>query len=415
MGNPGGIIPPPGYNLKSAELSLKYGGSMYRKRSPGLLVLVTVLLISISTVNVESAEIFLNPDSVLIPTGAVGTIVNLELRIDAVQNIRAYVIDLNIDPIRLEVVSVTQGTLFPTGGSTMFSWGLKDGDTILYIEDFILGWSPGAVNGPGLLANVTLRVLDTGRVDLSPQHVWAADLMGQQMAMDASGTILFLGYPPVPFDLLAPPSSATVYGTLCSGDVVEFIWSRSFSVYNAESVTYTLDYGIDPTFIPATTITVSGLAASDTVYMAPSEHFSQTEYYWRVTATGTLYSFDRPSMPFPVRSFLSLRMRMTTASGMHVTIVRQRPIRTRKTAIRMAPAMYATTVPQTIIRTRVMTISISPETYVTIVLAFTIPTRKTMIWMMWEISVTTVHWCSIRIRPIATATTRVTPAIAIAE
>jgi len=269
---------------------------MYTKHFRYPTFLIAALLVFLTSVNAESCFIYLEPDTVK-ATSSIGTHIDFELRVDAVTEMRAYSIEFTFDPTKLSVVDISEGPLPPLGGTTMPVWGLEDGDTILYIENFVFGWSPGSFDGPGVLAYITLEVIDTGFVDLFPLDVWSVDINGDPVLCDSAGAALYLDYPPTHFDLLEPAPGSTVMGTLCPDDWVTFTWGESWSVYPGESVTYSLEYSDDPAFGPGNTTTISGLTG--VTHQVSATGFSAGMYYWRVTAIGDMYGYSRPSTPSP--------------------------------------------------------------------------------------------------------------------
>lgn len=252
-----------------------------------------LLLVLGLVVTSPAAELFLNPDTVFLH-GGTGTDVPLTLEVDAATtSLKLFQIKFNFDPAKLDTVIITEGPLFPSsGGITVFNYYLDQNDTILRIEGLILGPAID-VSGPGVLANITLKVLDTGAIDLSVMDHYMRDINNVPFASDAFGTVFLNDVHPTEFNLLEPAPSATVTGYV--GNDVTFRWNGSVSVYPGETVSYLLDYGTDPAFGGAQTTTVAGL--TDTLYTVPIEDFQDAVYYWRVTAQGGLYGLDRLSTP----------------------------------------------------------------------------------------------------------------------
>ncbi len=241
----------------------------------------------------HGASIFLVPDTVRL-TSSVGTDIDLTLQVDAATtNFKLYTVRIAFDPTKLDTVSILEGPLFQTGGNiTVFNKRLENNDSVLVIESLILGYLK-AVNGPGVLAYIKLHVKDTGRVDLDILSHETRDINNVPFASTAYGSVLFLDYPPEHFGLAAPASYQTVYGAGCGKDSVTFQWHRSVSYYLGESVTYKVEYCRNNAFTPPVW-TRSGL--TDTLLKVAIQ--DPLTYYWRVTATGTLYGYETHSTPF---------------------------------------------------------------------------------------------------------------------
>ncbi|MDH4155973.1 MAG: hypothetical protein OEW00_01680 [candidate division Zixibacteria bacterium] len=243
----------------------------------------------------KAAKLFLDIDTVFISDG-VGTTFDLELRVDEdVQSLKLFVAEINFDVTKLKKVSATEGTFWDTTGAmTDFGCYFKNDSTILRLEGLVLGAGISA-DGPGLLATLTLEAVDTGMVDLSYAYYSLKDVYGEQIPATAEGSIVFVDYPPGPFNLLKPLTGAVVAGQ--SGDSFGLIWSRSRSVYPGETVSYELQYGTSIIFDAESTLVMSALA--DTTYTMYVDNLPQdpTTFFWRVEAHGDLYGFARLSHP----------------------------------------------------------------------------------------------------------------------
>ncbi|MEW6052069.1 MAG: thrombospondin type 3 repeat-containing protein [Candidatus Zixiibacteriota bacterium] len=266
-------------------------------------VLAFMLMILLSAGSAESAKIFLMPDSVIL-TNPIGTDVYLELQVDAATtNFKLFQVLIAFDATKLDAslidaVHIQEGALFPSSGAqTVFNYRLESGNTVLVIEGLILGYGI-AVNGPGTVASLTFRVIDTGRVGLDILSHDTRDVNNVPFQSDASGSVLLLNYPPTPFPLDVPPANGSVLGTACPGDSITCWWGTSRSVYAGESVRYKLEVSSLPTFTPPTTVTRDNL--TDTLAKVPVTQGGK--YYWRVTARGTIHNWTRLSTP-PLDSF----------------------------------------------------------------------------------------------------------------
>jgi hypothetical protein len=258
-----------------------------------LLGLVTVACLVFGTGTAYGARIFLAPDTVRL-INPIGTEVDLALQVDAATtNFKLYTISILFDPTKIDTVSISEGPLLASGGTTVFHKRLENNDSVLVIEGLILGYLT-CVNGPGVLANIKLKVLDTGKVDLAILYHETRDCNNNLFTSDANGSSLFFNYPPVPFILTTPGSDQTLSGVGCGKDSATFKWMRSRSVYPGETVSYKLEYCANEAFTPPV-FTVNGLL--DTTYRGGIP--SPGKIYWRVTAKGSLYNWERRSTPWP--------------------------------------------------------------------------------------------------------------------
>ncbi|HUV31743.1 MAG TPA: cohesin domain-containing protein [Acidobacteriota bacterium] len=262
------------------------------------LTVAAVFIIATAAASDAGAQrIFLDPDTVFITTG-VDTEFELDLRVDSdITSLKLFVFWLNFDPTRLDTVSVTEGPLFPSSGAvTVFNYYLV-GDTVLQIEGLILGAGVD-VSGPGLLATIRLKAIDSGFADLSMFRHETRDILNVLVESEAAGAPVFINCPPDEFNLVSPISGHVVSGF--PGDQFDLVWNRTRSVYPGESVRYTLDYGTSPTFNPSGTTTLDDLI--DTTFTLWVDDLVEAVYYWRVSAEGNLYGYERPSTP-PSESF----------------------------------------------------------------------------------------------------------------
>lgn len=242
------------------------------------------------------ASIFLSPDTVRLPASAVPTDVDLELRVDAaMHNLKLFTITFNFDAAKLDsnaidTAHIKEGPLFPSIGATVFGFRLDtttSGQKVLVVEGLILGYQLAA-NGPGVLATIKLKAKDTGKIVLDVRSYQTRDINNVLFSSTAGGAVIYLNYPPVPFDQISPRLGQTITLAGCGKDSVTFKWAKSQSVYPGESVTYKIQYCQNATFAPPV-YTVSGL--TDTSYKAQVQ--ARGKYFWKITARGTLYSYER--------------------------------------------------------------------------------------------------------------------------
>jgi hypothetical protein len=249
---------------------------------------------------IEAATIYLDIDTVFITSG-VGTEFDLALRVDdGVRSLKLFVAEFDFDPAKLQNVSATKGTIWDTCQCgittcmTNFGYYLKNHDSVMRVEGLVFGGGVSA-DGPGLLATIRWRVTDTGRVNLTYHYYSLKDVGGNQIIATTMGSIVFINYPPTPFDLVDPSLNETVAG-IPGGDF-DLVWESSASVYPGEGIVYKLQYGTSAFFDPPYTTTVGGL--TDTTYTLFVNNLPQqpTTFYWRVTARGDMNAFETLSTP----------------------------------------------------------------------------------------------------------------------
>ena len=260
-----------------------------------LTIVAASLIVAAASSDARAQKIFYDPDTVFITTG-VNTEFDLELKVDTdVTSLRAYAFYVEFDATKFDTVSITEGPLLPSSGAmTIFHKYVVTGDSglVLQVEGLIMGAGID-VSGPGVLATVRLKAVDTGTADLSVLYHGLRDVYNNPVESEASGASVFIDHPPASFNLLDPTGGETV--TRYSGEDFDLVWSSSRSVYPGESILYTLEYGTSPVFTPGETTTLSGL--SDTSYTLFADDLDQDTYYWRVKATGDLHGFERSSTP----------------------------------------------------------------------------------------------------------------------
>ena len=260
-----------------------------------LIALITLISSVVAWSGVGAQSIFLQPNVKYITTG-VGTEFDLELRVDAsITSIKSFVYHVDFDPTKLDTVSVTQGPLLPSSGATTAFGKYIVNDTILQLEDLILG-AGVAVSGPGLLATVRFRVLDTGTVVLPVVNHRVRDVNGTLLSTQAYGSAIYVNVPPQQFNLLSPIGGQIVNGL--PGAQISLSWQASSSVYPGESITYTLQYGTSPTFDASATTTITGLTTNSyNISIGYPPAWIEGHYYWKVTARGTVNGYVRSSTP----------------------------------------------------------------------------------------------------------------------
>jgi hypothetical protein len=254
-----------------------------------------VVLLSLAP-GAGAQSIYLDPDINYITSG-VGSEFDLELWVDEdITSMRSFVYHVEFDVTKLDTVSVVQGPLMPSANgvaATQFGKYIEDG--LLKIQDLLLG-AGLEVSGPGLLATIRLRVLDTGFVNLAPVFHRIRDVNANLLETDAYGTAIYADVVPDQFDLTSPIGGVSLWRL--PGNPIPFSWTPSASVYPGENVTYTLDISDASDFVSGTTTSVPGLTGtSHDVDAGDLIYGYEGIYYWRVTATGDLYGFERLATP----------------------------------------------------------------------------------------------------------------------
>ncbi len=263
-----------------------------KTKSFPILMALCLLAVLFAGTGVDAAKIYLDPDTLYITSG-VGTEFDLQLKVDAATtDLKLFEYGVRFYPNILDTVSIQQGPLFPAAGGTQFGYYLFEQDTILKIEDLIYG-AGISVDGPGVLATVRLTAVSAGKADMVVLKHVLHDVYNDPISNTGEGAVIYVNYPPEPFNLMYPSDGNTVHRY--PRDSVRLIWSPSASVYPGENVTYEVQYGTSPTFDAGSTTTVSGL--TDTTHTLYTNDLSTQTYYWRVTAVGDTYGFERESSP----------------------------------------------------------------------------------------------------------------------
>jgi len=263
----------------------------YLKRSY-LNCLVAVLTAILAASGGLAQTIYLDPAEVYITTG-VGTEFDLALRVDdQVTDLKLFTYYATFDNSKLDTVSVAEGPLLPSsGGTTVFNKYIVNG-TSLQLEGLILGGGI-AVDGPGVLATMRIRIDDTGLVSITPTEFRLRNADGNFISGSAAGCTVYANVPPQEFNLLDPTGGEAV--TALPGQYVTLDWEASTSPYAGEGVVYNLDYGTSATFEPGQTTSITGLTGTN--YQVAANDLNPDTYYWRVRAVGNVHGFIRNSTP----------------------------------------------------------------------------------------------------------------------
>jgi hypothetical protein len=265
-----------------------------RIKSSYLIVLSTLLLAGAWS-GTRAQSIYLDPEITYVTAG-VGTEFDVEVRVsDGLPSLKSFIYHIDFNPTKLDTVSVTQGPLFPSSGAGTAFGAYIVQDTILQVEDLILGAGID-VSGPGLVATIRFRVLDAGTVVLAVTNHRLRDVAGTLLETDAYGGVVYINVPPQEFNLLSPIGGASVSGL--PGDLINLSWEEAESVYPGENTIYTLEYTTSPAFGPAETSTVPDLTTNSYgLDVGELECGYEGTYYWRVTAAGDLYGLERTCTP----------------------------------------------------------------------------------------------------------------------
>jgi hypothetical protein len=248
----------------------------------GIIPLV-IALIFLAAESVYSGTFYLDPDSTFITSG-VGTEFVLDLKVDAdVVGLKLYEFTFTFDKARLDTVSIVEGPLMKSGGTTMFYKLLEEDSTILRVQSLILGYGL-AVDGPGTLATIRLKATGTGTVMFNVNSLIVHDVDNDPMTATGKGAVAFINAPPTNFDLISPTNLASP--VLPITDSLRLVWHPSTTAYHGDYVSYDLLYGTDPTFTPAHTTTSPNLV--DTFKVIPCASLVSGQYYWKVKAHNTL-------------------------------------------------------------------------------------------------------------------------------
>lgn len=264
---------------------------MFSKKTSYLFVAFLFAMTLSPIQGLRADVIYLEPDTLLL-TGAVGSEFDLDLKVDAVQNLKFFKAYFTFNPGVLDTVSFTQGPLFPSSGAGTWPGGhLFSNDTVIALEDLIYG-AGLAVDGPGVLFTVRFRAIAPGKADFYPINHVLRDIVGDTIESEMLGSTIFVDYPPVPINLLQPFDGELF--DKYPRDSIALVWSSTASVYPGEGVSCRLEYGLSESFASESTLVVSGLLPTDTTYsIYTADLESGGIYFWRVVATGDLYGYER--------------------------------------------------------------------------------------------------------------------------
>ncbi len=251
------------------------------------------------TVQTYSAEIYLDP-GVSNLTAPIGEEFQLELKVDAnTLGLRLFQVFIKFESSKLDTVSSALGSLFVSSGNSTF-YNMKmvfdstSGDSMLKVEGLLLGAS-SVVDGPGTVAVITLKTTGVGIADLSILNHTLTDVNNDTIPSTSVGAVAYINTPPAVFNLLSPTIGEVI--SKFPGELVQFVWESTNSVYAGENILYDLEYSADNSFPPSNTVTVTGL--TDTTYSVLVDNFANGAIFWRVHAIGDIYSFVRNSSPYP--------------------------------------------------------------------------------------------------------------------
>lgn len=262
-----------------------------------ILAVVVILLLSSGIFTpAMGAKLFLSPDSTFVTSGS-GSQFDIEIRVDAATtSLKLFQIDFLIDPSKVDTVSVTEGTFWDTTGALTIFNRYIFGDTLIRLEGLVLG-AGEAASGPGLLATVRFKILDTGTVQFTVVASELRNVSNTPVSHTTEGAVLLVNVPPRPFNLVSPANGAPIQGL--PGELLTFNWAATTSVYPSDGITYQLQYSKDPNFVlNVVTVNLPGLSHSIDVGI-----LDNAPYYWRVYAISTMFGFSQVSTPSS-RSFI---------------------------------------------------------------------------------------------------------------
>ena len=254
----------------------------------GLVILLGMIIMATGA---RAQTIYLDPAVEYVTTG-VGTEFDLELKVDAgFTSMRSFIYYVDFDASMLDTVSVTEGPLLSSEGDDTYFFKYIVGDTSLQLQGMLLG-AGNDVAGPGTLATVRIRVLDTGYVNMQVEKYRIRDVTADTVICSAEGAEIYIDIPPEEFNLISPIEGTTV--SRLPGETFDFTWNSTTSLYPGDDIEYTLVYARDPGFTLGVE-TISGL--TDTVFTASANDFINATYYWYITASSSLHGFERRSTP----------------------------------------------------------------------------------------------------------------------
>ncbi len=272
--------------------------------------LVVAVLVIITALGARAQTIYLDPPVEYVTTG-IGAEFELELRVDtAVTSMRSFTYYVDFDASMIDTVFVSEGPLLPSSGSMSYFFKYIVGDTSLQLEGMVMGAGVD-VAGPGVLATIRIRTLDTGYVNMAVAQHRIRDVNADLITSTAEGAEIFIDIPPEEFNLVSPIGGETV--SRFPGEEFDITWNSSSTVYPGDGIEYTLVYALDPGFTIGTT-TIGGLV--DTVYTVQANDLITSQYFWYVVANSSLYGFERRSTPTYDSLYFSFGVTEPTAFGL---------------------------------------------------------------------------------------------------
>ncbi|MEQ1559131.1 MAG: cohesin domain-containing protein [Methyloglobulus sp.] len=147
---------------------------------------ITVLLLAASASLAQAASISMTPSSLTVNQGQS---FSLDINIGGVSDLYGFQVDLQFSPSLFAVNSVSQGTLLPSGGATLFFGGDIDNTagTVSSIADSLTGPIAG-VTGDGLLATISFTALASGSSGIGTVNAIFLDSLGNDIVIDKINT-----------------------------------------------------------------------------------------------------------------------------------------------------------------------------------------------------------------------------------
>ncbi len=268
--------------------------------------LLVGLAIIAGTHKANAQEIFLDPDTVFVTTGA-GNEIDFDLRVDEnTQGIRLFQTIIAFDTSKADTVSTALGPLFESAPYTnVFNsyvyFDSNYGTTVLQIEGLLFG-ATAIVDGPGIVAEFRIVTKGSGTLELEILEHVMTDINNDPISSTAAGAVVYINQPPASFNLISPTEDDTL--AVLPGDSLGLVWESSQSVYPGEAVEYKLELSKTSSFSFGSVSTFFGL--SDTVHYVDEASLELDRNYWyRVTAIGEDNNFTTESTPFSRRFYLA--------------------------------------------------------------------------------------------------------------